>query len=260
MFQWIRKRRSSSRRRGEAPTAQELDRLVTNLLFELRATRLVDSIAVLDLLEAADRFCEMLGAQERVPREVTGKLWFAFTAMLKEADHARTPEAVLDAAWEYHDRLEDIFGPTSNEPRLDIPGVPQPSAITGPEKGGPRVPEEPAPGDHREGVVTELRMLEEELDRLTIPLLVELRMTKLVDATAMHDLLGVADRLRDILGAQELVPRVLVGKLWFVFTAMLSEAEHTRTPDAILDAAWEYAERLRAIFGPHFDMPRDNPV
>ena len=100
------------------------------------------------------------------------------------------------------------------------------------------------------GTVTDLHPLEDRLDRVTTELLVELRATKTVNSTAMLELLEVADGLAEALSSQQLVPRDLVGKLWFVFTAMLTEAEHSKAPDAILDAAWDYQERLRHIFGP----------
>jgi hypothetical protein len=70
----------------------------------------------------------------------------------------------------------------------------------------------------------------------------------------------VADGFADVLGSEEVVPRELVGKLWFIFTTLLSEAESAPAPDAILDAAWEYSERLQKIFGPDFTMPDGGPV
>ena len=100
------------------------------------------------------------------------------------------------------------------------------------------------------GTVTDLRPLEERLDRMTTDLLVELRATKTVNSTAMLELLAVTDGLAEAVSSQQRVPRDLVGKLWFVFTAMLNEAEHSKAPDAILDAAWGYQERLRQMFGP----------
>ena len=37
-----------------------------------------------------------------------------------------------------------------------------------------------------------------------------------------------------------------------VFTSLLAEAGHTREPGAILDAAWQYEDRLEKVFGPFF--------
>lgn len=98
----------------------------------------------------------------------------------------------------------------------------------------------------------DLPNLEARLDRATSELLPELRATKVLNSTAMSELLEVAADLESLLGDAVDVPRALVGKLWFVFTAMLTEAEHSAEPDAILDAAWQYQERLSKIFGPTF--------
>lgn len=100
------------------------------------------------------------------------------------------------------------------------------------------------------GSVTKLPDLEERLERTTTDLLLQLRMTKLVNPTAMAELIDIADALNPALASANAVPRRLVGKLWFVFTAMLAEAGHTRSPDAILAAAWDYQEHLRRVFGP----------
>jgi len=40
--------------------------------------------------------------------------------------------------------------------------------------------------------------------------------------------------------------------VWFIFTTMLAEAEHTRAPEPILDAAWQWEDLLRNAFGPRF--------
>jgi hypothetical protein len=103
------------------------------------------------------------------------------------------------------------------------------------------------------GVVSELAALEEELDRLTTQLLLELRMSKLVNTMVMLELLEVTDRFGKILADEDQVPRRLVGKLWFIFAAMLTEADHARAPEPILEAAWEYHERLQAIFESDLD-------
>lgn len=41
----------------------------------------------------------------------------------------------------------------------------------------------------------------------------------------------------------------LAGKFWYVFCAMLAEADHAREPGPILDAAWRYQEELMGAFG-----------
>ncbi len=102
------------------------------------------------------------------------------------------------------------------------------------------------------GVLSQLDDLEARLDRATSALLPPLRATKRVDSLALVELLEVTDGFSAALHDCACVPRPLVGKLWFVFTAMLTEADHAREPEPILDAAWNLQERLRKIFGPTF--------
>lgn len=102
------------------------------------------------------------------------------------------------------------------------------------------------------GHVDGLDDIEARLDALTTRLLVPLRTDKVLDGTVMADLLRVGDELRTALDGQDVAPKRLVGKCWFIFTAMLTEADHARAREPILDAAWEWAERLRLTFGPNF--------
>ena len=94
--------------------------------------------------------------------------------------------------------------------------------------------------------------LEARLDAVTTALLPALRATKVILRDPFEELLNVARELASALDATSVVPKHLVGKLWFVFTAMLAEADHTRDPGPILEAAWAYEGRLKRIFGPHF--------
>jgi hypothetical protein len=97
-----------------------------------------------------------------------------------------------------------------------------------------------------------LEQLEKRLSDAATRLLPYLRTSKLVDSAAMTDLLETVDLIRARLGEDDLVPRRLAGTLWYIFTSMLTEAEHARSPEPILDAAWNYEDRLRRIFGPKF--------
>jgi hypothetical protein len=80
----------------------------------------------------------------------------------------------------------------------------------------------------------------------------ELRAAKTVNEGALAELLLLTDELSQHRDEIESLSRVLAGKLWFVFSAMLTEAEHARDPESILDAAWNYQENLRRFFGPSF--------
>jgi hypothetical protein len=107
--------------------------------------------------------------------------------------------------------------------------------------------------------MTRAEDLEACLDSLTTEILPPLRASKEVDSEAINRLYELADDLAAELGDSDTVPRQLTGKLWFVFTQMLSEADHTRSPDDILMSAWGYESRLEKIFGPSFSSSPPTP-
>ena len=98
----------------------------------------------------------------------------------------------------------------------------------------------------------QLTDLEARLDQVTTDLLPELRTTKNLNGNALAELLAVGDELERHRGEVEEISRQLVGKLWFIFTAMLTEAEYAQNPKPILNAAWSYQDRLSRFFGPSF--------
>lgn len=100
--------------------------------------------------------------------------------------------------------------------------------------------------------MSELATLEARIDELTGPLLVPLRVSKELDGAVMADLLAVGRELVDALDGVEVVPKALVGKVWFIFTQMLTEAGYAREPEPILDAAWRWDELISKGFGPKF--------
>ena len=111
--------------------------------------------------------------------------------------------------------------------------------------------------------MTRLPELEARLDALTTEILLPLRASKELDPDAINMLYELADDLAAEIAGSDTVPRLLTGKLWFLFTQMLGEADHTRSPDHILMSAWAYESRLEKIFGPFFsssppapDVPR----
>ncbi len=94
--------------------------------------------------------------------------------------------------------------------------------------------------------------LENRLDTLTTAILLPLRASKHVDRQAMDQLSQfVADLISEV-GDAPVIPRRLAGKLWFIFTQMLSEADHTRSPGEILHSAWRYQDQLQKLFGPRY--------
>jgi hypothetical protein len=100
--------------------------------------------------------------------------------------------------------------------------------------------------------VSNLGDIERRLDALTIPLLGPLRASKTIEPDAASELMLLGRSLVETAAQTELVPRSLVGKSWYVFTAMLAEADHAQSPAPILDVAWEWAEYLRMAYGPTF--------
>jgi hypothetical protein len=61
----------------------------------------------------------------------------------------------------------------------------------------------------------------------------------------------IADLISEV-GDAPMIPRQLTGKLWFIFTQMLSKADHTRSPEEILHSAWRYQDQLQKLFGPWY--------
>lgn len=92
--------------------------------------------------------------------------------------------------------------------------------------------------------------LKNRFDSVVLDVLGPIRLRKEINNNALHELKSIMEELRLALANEEYVPRPLVGELWFVFTSMLSEADHARNPEPILNEAWDIAERLRRIFGP----------
>lgn len=101
--------------------------------------------------------------------------------------------------------------------------------------------------------------IEARIDVLTTQILVPLRATKDIDLRAVGELHTLVDELAAVLGNAPDIPRQLTGKLLFIFTQMLSEADHTRFPEEILECAWEYEDRLEKIFDPTFSSSPPTP-
>lgn len=94
--------------------------------------------------------------------------------------------------------------------------------------------------------------VEQQLDALTTRLLPPLRAAKHLETQALDELCTLLEQQRESGFFADMIPVRLAGKFWFVFWAMLAEAEHTSAPDPILDAAWRYQEELRLSFGPTY--------
>jgi hypothetical protein len=100
--------------------------------------------------------------------------------------------------------------------------------------------------------MSQIDELEARLDTLTTAILPPLRRDKHLNHRALDDLNRLVADLASEIGDSPVISRRLTGKLWFVFTQMLSEADHARSPEEILNSAWNYQEQLQNLFGPWY--------
>ena len=99
----------------------------------------------------------------------------------------------------------------------------------------------------------QINSITNEIDSLLLDFLGPLRTSKTINQSIFFKVTQAIDRLQPLIDRETLVPKVLVGKLWFIFTSMLSEAEHAKDKrEQIEIAAWDIQERLRRLFGPQF--------
>jgi hypothetical protein len=88
-----------------------LDRLTTSVLIPLRTEKRV-------VTEDIDELCRLVATARdeglfrgSIEVRLAGKFWSIFCSMLAEADHARDPDPILNAAWRYQEELRRSFGP-----------------------------------------------------------------------------------------------------------------------------------------------------
>lgn len=88
-----------------------LDQLTLSLILPLRTEKrlVVEDLDALCALVATGRNDGLFDGLIDV--KLAGKFWDVFCSMLAEADHAREPEPILDAAWRYQEELRRAFGP-----------------------------------------------------------------------------------------------------------------------------------------------------
>ena len=101
--------------------------------------------------------------------------------------------------------------------------------------------------------------LEGQLDVLTTQILPPMRATKYVDRNAFAQLARLVSDLISEFGDSPDIPRRLTGKLWFIFTQALAEADHCQSPEEILQCAWSYQDKLEKLFGPWFSSSEPTP-
>jgi len=90
---------------------KRFDDLVLQVLEPIHMRKEIDPSAMAELKKVLDELSKALGNEEFVPRKLVGDLWFVFTSILGEADHARNPQPIRLAAWDIQEQLRRIFGP-----------------------------------------------------------------------------------------------------------------------------------------------------
>lgn len=93
---------------------EQIDTLSADLLLSLHAggkAKQLDKNLFARLTSAIDELERLLSNETHVSKDLVGTLWFIFTSLLAEADHANNPEPILSAAWDIQERLSRIFGP-----------------------------------------------------------------------------------------------------------------------------------------------------
>jgi len=88
------------------------------------------------------------------------------------------------------------------------------------------------------------------VNRLTTQLVLPLQLEKRIVTEALDELCELVAKQRSAGLFSGMIEVRLAGKLWWIFCAMLAEADHAKDPDPILNAAWRYQEELRRSFGP----------
>ena len=108
--------------------------------------------------------------------------------------------------------------------------------------------------------MSQIHELETRLDTLTTAILVSLRASKQIDHQALDQLNLLLEDLIAEVGDAPLISRRLTGKLWFIFTQMLAEADNTRAPEELLRGAWSYEDQLEKLFGPWYGQGPPTPA
>ena len=92
-------------------TLKKIEDVVSRIVHAARLGKVVDQERLEMLLVLLDDLADQLTGVEMIRKDMVGMLWYPFTALLAEADHAQEPDALIRAAWEIKERLRRIFGP-----------------------------------------------------------------------------------------------------------------------------------------------------
>ncbi len=101
--------------------------------------------------------------------------------------------------------------------------------------------------------------LETRVDAQTTRILPPLRAAKYVDREAFGQLNQLVRDIISVVDDSPDISRRLAGKLWFIFTQALAEADHCQSPEEIPRFAWSYPDELHRLFGPWFSSSDPTP-
>ncbi|NMO94325.1 hypothetical protein [Paenibacillus lemnae] len=89
--------------------------------------------------------------------------------------------------------------------------------------------------------------IEEAINKLTIELLVPLRTSKKVNKEAFDKLYALLEELKELVKGEVLIRRKLAGLLFFIYSSISAEGEHTHYSDPIFIEAGKLEDYLSKI-------------
>ncbi len=93
-----------------------------------------------------------------------------------------------------------------------------------------------------------LTEIHKEIDALILDLLGPLRTSKAINRSAFDKLYLLLDEVKEIVENEDIVPKKLVGKLFFIYMSMNGEGGHTQYPDPIFMEIGRVESYLDEIF------------
>lgn len=94
--------------------------------------------------------------------------------------------------------------------------------------------------------------LNQQIDELVLGILGPACISKQVPQEPLQKLHAILDELAQLLETEDLVPKSLPGRLMFIFSSLLAEAEHAANPEPLLNDAWAIQDKFTRVFGPRF--------
>lgn len=102
-----------------------------------------------------------------------------------------------------------------------------------------------------------IKEIEEGINELVIDLLVPIRTSKAVNKEAFDKLYLLLNEVKALVKGEELISRSLVGLLFFIYTTVSAEAEHSHYTNAVFIEAGKLEDYLKKILR---DSPFDQKI